>query len=530
MDDISTPPGSMSAKPASSPNRLAVGLLAMIPLVAVLMATLRGVGMSEDSASYVSAGLNLSSTGRLETFAGDPLTLFPPGLSAVVAGGDIIGLGSGSTLRLVNALSSSLIVLLTGMLLSLHVSQRRLVVCALSFVAVSTSLGETAVMAWSETLFVVLSLAFLLLLERAVSEPTESRWPVFAALVVWCAFMTRYAGIVMAPIGGLALLFGRWDSDRNAALRRASSFILVASMVPVLWMVRNRLVDGTLMGPRRESTNSLPKIAYWYSHTVGEWFATARLPGPVLAVVGAVVATGLAIGAVATVRRNDGPVDAAPVRSLMPLTLFIVGYSLYLVLAQLSTRLDQISNRLLSPVLVPTVIVATSVLGRSVPMAGRRLRVLGSMSVAVVLGVQALGLVELVVHRATNGRGFTEAAWTESPLVRAVSGLPDDALVVSNQPHGLWATTGRQPIVHWWTEIPEDERFELESRIALGLGSPRCGSAYLAWFDLVRGVRVDAPIHNDGGLEFEVVGTFDDGVLYRLDASVATACPATVER
>ncbi len=141
---------------------------AMIAAVATLLATAQGPGLGPDSSNYLSAGLDLARNGTLVTFNGTELTMFPPGLPMLVAGGDLLGLSPSTTVRLLNALAFAAIVLLGSAMLDRHVRSRRLVCCATALIAVSPALLGLYEMALTDGLFATVVVLFVLLLEHVV--------------------------------------------------------------------------------------------------------------------------------------------------------------------------------------------------------------------------------------------------------------------------------------------------------------------------------------------------------------------------
>ena len=115
-------------------------LLAMVPVIATCVSTMQGPGLSPDSVAYLSAGLNLAEGDGLLKYTGGTLTVFPPGLPLLIAIGEICGLEKEWTVRLLNACSFALIVVLSSVLLHSLVANRRLAHGATFFISVSVSL------------------------------------------------------------------------------------------------------------------------------------------------------------------------------------------------------------------------------------------------------------------------------------------------------------------------------------------------------------------------------------------------------
>jgi len=513
----------------SSPNWTVTGLLAVVPFVATLISTAKGPGLSPDSVNYLSTGINLAEGQGLTTFSGETLTVFPPGLPVLIAAGEVVGVGANWTSRLVTAASFSAIVVLGAVLLARHVANRRLATGATAFIAVSVALLAVANMAWTEAPFIVVTLAFILLLERALAEPQRWWWVVACAGVVWLAFMLRYAGISLVAVGGATLLVGLRQVNRVVAVRNAAVFGVLAVVGPVGWMLRNRSVDETLMGPRSPSTDTPVQVAYRIARTVGEWVAPLPVPGPLLGLVGVALLGGILAGFVVVWQtgRNADVYSQMPLASLLPTVVFGTGYTAYLVLAQLTTAFDGINSRLLSPIFVPLVIVAAVVLDRLASITPQRLRFIVGVAIVGIIGVQALSFVNDTAQAARSGRGYSGAEWQQSELAAAVADLPGSAAVYASQPDAIWAATGRGLVsmsprmralssTNELVEIPPDF-----------ITASNCGQAYLALFDANTRKYLRTPEQLAEVVTLTPVAEYPDGTLYRLGPLADAGCDTT---
>lgn len=501
---------------STAPNWRITGILAAVPFIATLVSTAQGPGLSPDSVNYLSTGLNLADGQGLTTYSGETLTVFPPGLPAVIAAGELLGLGADWTVRLLNAVSFSAIVVLGAVLLARHIADRRLVIGATAFIAVSVALLAVSSMAWTEAPFIVVTLAFILLLERALAEPARWRWVVVCALLVWVAFVLRYAGVSLVAVGGATLLVGLWRGNRVVALRNAVAFGVLAVVGPLVWMLRNRSVDETLMGPRYPSTDTPAQVGYRIVRTVGEWLAPVPVPGPLLGLIGFGLLGGL-VGSIIVVWRRRGGEQQTPFSVyLLPTAVFGLGYTAYLVLAQLTTAFDGINSRLLSPIFVPLVVAVAVAIDRLAALTSERLRRAVAVVLIGVVAVQAIAFVNDAVEAGRNGRGYARSAWQQSELADAVAELPDGVAIYASQPDGIWAATGRE-LVQMSPQLralsSSDELVEISAEF---LSAAACGEAYLAWFDSNGRRYLRTPEQLAEVVTLTPVAESDDGTLYRL--------------
>ncbi len=429
---------------------ITAGLSALAMLLA-WVATSRGVGISPDSVAYLSTGINLADSQGLRQLADAPLTVFPPGLPVLAATGEAVGLGAEATLRIVSVLSFGAIVALGSLLIRRVVPHRFVALGAMTVLAASPVLLDVSTMAWSEPPFVVVTLAFLLVLGGVWARHGVTGREVLAlAVLCWLAFLLRYAGILLIGVTGLALLLVLRPMDRRA-LTRTAAFGLLGAVVPIGWMVRNHAADGTYLGPRRGSPDTVWDVAVQMGATFGEWLVPrSELATRHLALLGAAGAVLAAAGLVLGLRareRTDGPGERA---QLACCGLFVVLYVAYLTVSTLSTAISLPNSRYLSPVYVPAVAIVAAGLAawlrRGAPVAARVLTV-----AAYVLFLS--GQLATTINDTGDGRreGIALASdrRMESELAAATARLvatTGPSVVYSNSPSALWTATRLQPI------------------------------------------------------------------------------------
>lgn len=195
-----------------------------------------------------------------------PISLWPPLYPAAIAGLSLLGVESAIASRVVSIVAFGVSVGLVWVIGSVLFDERAGAVAALLLAAWPTVTGIAA-MALSENLFVLLVLLSVLFSVRVIhGERSLTRSYVMAAaggLAMAGAALTRYPGLVLMAIGGVALLLslrGRAWGERLAITFVWSS----AAFVPVaLLLLRNRLVTGAFMG-----TGRLPDDSGFFFHAV----------------------------------------------------------------------------------------------------------------------------------------------------------------------------------------------------------------------------------------------------------------------
>lgn len=503
--------------------RAAVGAAILVAVTATLVATRRGPGTNPDSANYLSAGLSLAAGRGLTTFGGSTLTIFPPGLPAVVAMGEWAGIGAEWTVRILNSGAFGATVLMGYFLLRRHVSRREVVVSGTCLLAVSAPLLTMAEMTWTEPTFIALCLGLVLILEQLLRSETWERWLPAVVLVVGSAFLFRYAGVSLLVVVGATVLFGSQSRcGWLVAMRRAAICTAASMVIPVAWMLRNRSIDGTLMGPRSPSVDGPVETAARFVATIGRWILPD--PAPVVAqfAVGVVLAGCVAYGSYLALKRYRSTADISEVSKtdrVTALVTFSAVYGAYLVAAQLTTAFDKIGNRLMSPLLPPVIVLVMVGVDRAWTAWEERQRVSAGRSIMIVLAllviVHATFFVRHAWESSNEGVGYTSRTWMRSDLIRAVDDLPSDAVLYTNAPGGLWVGTGREPLY----QAPPRRAYRSDIVMEVPadfLRNVNCADVYLAWFSDIPGSFLYTPDELSTQVELDPKRSSSDGTLFRL--------------
>jgi hypothetical protein len=149
-------------------------------------------------------------------------------------------------------------------------------------------------------------------------------------------------------------------------------------------------------------------------------------------------------------RISGDATSAGSAARLLCCGLYIGIYTAYLIGAALSTSFEPLNSRYVSPVYVPSVVVASVGLAAVLRIStGTRWRGVAVALPLLFIGVQLNASVRDARDGAVNGIGFNGNGWIDSPVAAAASHLVDttaDPVVYSNNPSALWAATGMQPI------------------------------------------------------------------------------------
>jgi len=307
-----------------------------------------GIGVSPDSVAYLSVARNLDSGYGLTQFDRMPMIEFPLFYSVVLwVIARIARLDPLVFTPVLNEFLFALLLYLSGSLMNVFrcrsILYKRLM---LGCLLLSPCLLEVYSMMWSETLFLLCVLVFLMMVWAYLQS--HSRLSLTGlCLVTAVAADTRYAGISLIATGLILIYLDPWESLKQK-WRNFYVFGLSSSSLLAMNLFRNQRLTGTLTGFRQPGTTPLMRNIFFYGDTVTDWmpFPKAR------EWIG--VATGLGLlayliffGARSLVRRKEG-------WSMERLAiLFTCVYSVFLIFSSTVTRYQQLDSRLLSPIFIP---------------------------------------------------------------------------------------------------------------------------------------------------------------------------------
>ena len=471
--------------------RLVVGILAGFAVVAVLVSTTKGAGMSPDSSVYVAAARHVAHGQGLVGYDGSVLTQFPPGFSLILASGRILGVDAESVSRIVNALAFGALVVLGFLLLRRHVASRGVVAAATVAIALSPVLLRVSGMAWSDPLFAVVTIAFVLDLEDYV-KTSARRFLIGAVALVWVGFLLRYAGVSLLLAGALVIVCAS-QTERFAAFRRAVAFTAAALTLPAAWAIRNLAEGSDILGDRSASERGVATNTLDTLKALSEWALPQKVPTVArLVVLGGILVGALLVIAMVTRHRE------VPTASWFPLLVVAGIYTAYLIASASVTQINVINERLLLPLFVPFVVLIAIAVDLLPAGLARRLVMAAFL---LWLAWSTVAFFKAVRDRANDGIGFASTTWKNSPLLHSVKALPASASLYSNSPDAIYAV------------VRKDASFVPTPTSTAQVG---CGS-YVAWFtNSGHQPFIGTPAQLRRTVSLATVKRTDDGTLYRV--------------
>lgn len=477
-------------------DRNVVTALAAASALAVLLANVGGIATGDDGVGYRAIADSLLAGDGYGYFLEDPVTVWPPVWPALMAAvAWITPLDTLGAAIALNAAVAFAVVPAGHRVLATVVSDRRLLLAGTAVLALGPATIGLGHVLMTDMAFALVASVWMLALFRfrRTGAPADLLAP---ALLCWVGFGLRYVGLVLIGFGGLWLLLdGRRPA--RARVRDAAVYGVVATVVPVAWMLRNNAIDGTFTGERNPSARGLVDNGFDIAATLGRFlvpgvgnsftYAWAAVGLVVLAAAVVLAWRVLSAGAEGTsLRTAGGRLVQLAGRPLGLIVMVGVLYLAYMLYVRTTTALNQLDLRLLFPAYFPLMFTALALLERLRrldPPGASTWQRRGVLTAAgwAVLNVAA-GLVAVVLFAAGNPY-FTGNY--ESDTFRDVRedttevALPPDCRLYSNLPNALYPTAEAQ-----WS--PEQRALESSrevrdlERITETLAStPSC----LVWID-----------------------------------------------
>ncbi len=435
---------------------------ALIGMLALWHSTPYGLGLVNDSATYVEGATNLlAGKGYVRVSGGGelkPISQFPPLFSILLAGMGALGIPLLQAARALIVVLFGLDILLVGLSIN-QISRSAGFAClgALLLAVSDVHLGVYS-FALSEPLFLTWMLAAFLCLATSFQRPGWV-WPVLSGFFLSLAYLTRYAGASLFITAALVILLFR----AGGFVRRAG-LVLVGALPPVLaWLgsglgssSSSSLTNRQLLWhpvPLKVLFEALKNLLTWAAPN--DLLAASPWFGRMLSLLSLAALIGLAAWLVwagwrQNFRKNQTADLASHSKLAFTLGLHILVYLGFLVITlsffDASTPLN---DRILSVVYLPGIILACSGLAWLWVWLKTRSRVLPWLLPVFCLAWTVFSAKDgyaTVARLAQEGQGFAHRGISGSPAMQLIRSLPP-GIIYSNKPGAIFLLTAKTAYV-----------------------------------------------------------------------------------
>jgi len=312
-----------------------------------------GVGLSPDSIMYASTATNIQAHGSLMTFNKTPLVFFPVFypffLGVIQFFSRVDPITAGAT---INSFLFAAVIFTSGWIMSKFITHSIIYKwLILAAIILSPGLLEIYTFLWSETLFILEVMFFIVAYHRYMQTHT-TKWLLIIAVISAISCITRYAGVTVIGTGGLLLLL-----DNELPIRKKIGHVLVFGFISISLLVGNLILNsvstGLSTGTREPSITPFLKNLYYCGTVFCDWAALSANAYPYAVLLASVILLGLI--SVLVWKTLTGRIN----RYENIVIMFAVVYGLFIVISASISRYERINSRLLSPMFIPLLIACT---------------------------------------------------------------------------------------------------------------------------------------------------------------------------
>jgi len=228
-------------------------------------------------------------------------------------------------------------------------SYKRMILAA---IILSPGLLEIYTYLWSETLFILEILFFILAYWRYLQNHVLKSL-LWVGVITAIACITRYVGITIIGAGGLMLLL-----DNQLPWKKKIGHIFFYGCISISLLVANLILNSTATGlstgTREPSITPFGDNLHYFGTVICDWGALGNGAYPYAAVLTALVL--LALIAVLLWKAFKGKINSYE----NIVIAFTIVYGLFIVVWASIQRFERINSRLLSPMFIPLLIACTS--------------------------------------------------------------------------------------------------------------------------------------------------------------------------
>jgi 4-amino-4-deoxy-L-arabinose transferase-like glycosyltransferase len=426
-------------------------LLAIFGISAVFMVlkgtALYGPGISSDALHYVRTAENLAKGKGFYSYDGRPYTHWPPLYPSLIALLRLIGFEPLDGARTINAVSFALVVICSGIVFAKRIKSPLLILLGSAGVLVSATMLRVSVYAWTEPLFALLVILFMLSMTKFLRDG-RLKFLLIAGVCAALAALQRYVGIAVIMAGAAMVLLLSHKTGWRDRLKYSAIFGAISCAPLGLWFLRNKFVastaadyslwlDTTFLGEITETLDSLTP-----------WFVTNKFSLAIrLVIIGVLII--LMAAAVIIKNRKFGKEQVGDTMLVKAAVVLIAAYSVFATIASVYANADA-DYRIYSAVYVFIILLFLTGLEAVAKLSGAVIKKdwAGYLVVTILccfwLVFYPLPLVrrQMAYYTANGVPGYNSTFWRDSPLLNWVRMHPLNGQVFSNEPHPLVLLAG----------------------------------------------------------------------------------------
>ncbi|MFY9402019.1 MAG: hypothetical protein WAQ07_01240 [Candidatus Omnitrophota bacterium] len=503
---------------------LIITILSFIGVLLVLICTSRyGVGLSPDSVVYISVARNLILGKGYLDWAGNPLIVFPPLFSTILAAIGLTGMDPLYGARFLNVIIFGLIIFTSGQLFRKFIQTKEIIILGTISVLFSIPIFLVSYMAWSEPLFILLVNLFIFCLYKFINK---ARWSTLILLSAIAALscLQRYIGVTLIISGFISIFLLLPKSSFLQRLKYGIIFSIISTSIFSIWPIRNYILTQTFFGTRFPSDFTLLQNIYYTFDTLTLWFLPSNMPFLIRGItVGLLILLIITLTFYRYLKSNEEGINR--IRQVLPAGIFLLVYTIFLIISGARFAFDRINLRLLSPIYIFTIfliLVNIENLLILLPYQQVSKKILRFTVYTIFIFSLFYPLtynIYRVIHSRQSGIvEYSTQAWRKSSLILWLQEHKLDAAIASNVPEAIYIHTGKKSNLspkkheHDSSASKGDNLYEIKEKLKL-----THEKIYLVWFkniarDFLYNIEELSSVFN-----LQEIINLSDGIVYSLE-------------
>ncbi len=392
-------------------------------LTVILHAILpHGIGLSEDSISYLSAANSLYDSYKMIDIDGTPFVSWAPLYPLIIALLKFLSFKIESSLAIFNVLVYALTILTSWLLMQQSIGKTFFRIACLLSIVFSFTILQVYSSALSEALFLLLLNLVILIILRMRKERGIADF-ILLALTVALAMLQRYAGVFLM----LFIILSFFSNCKSQFALRILIIIMLSAIIPIgIWLLRNLLVADTLTGFRSCNIERLGNNLITLAETFTSWALPMNIPlrGRLMIFIPVIYAAWK--GAV------KNRIQA----------WFILAYLSLLAFCYFVFSFEEPRDRLLSPVFIPFFVLTFS---------GLELIAEKTITQKVIIIMVCVWMAYPVFRTFKHARiwhdegadVYNKPSWKDSPMISLLKANEFNGNIFSNDASAIYYFTGK---------------------------------------------------------------------------------------
>ena len=405
-----------------------------------------GIGLSDDSVTYISVAQNVISGNGYVNFLGDQMLMFPPLYPAILA---VLSIGVFDIREIacyLNIILFGLLIITSIYWFSAHFKSTFLIYFGAGLILFSIPIIEIAFYAWSEILFILFII--LALSEMQQFNNSENTRTIFiAGLFTALACLVRYIGLSLVLTGILLILFNI-QIPVYQKIKRVLIFSLISMLTISFWILNNYLHSNTLFGYRNLSRTSFINNIYSTGNIIAGWFLPANLSLYLKIIISALLLCIIIIGIIFIFKRGREAFTSTDKMKIAPLIIFIISFVIVLILSSSIIELDPADNRLLSPIYLPLLFLVIFSFDRIRILFKNKFIHFSILLIFCLWSIYSISNAASTVRRAylEGAGGHHTVKWMESELIASLKKQNLKGTIFTNEPNAVYILTDNHSI------------------------------------------------------------------------------------